>query len=67
MTTCQIKRRENEKGKPFSEILIEHEGRHYCSHVWWILDDDGHARAAQIQDFHRRQARPFSPLTSDLP
>lgn len=64
MTEVRIKRRENEANKPFSEIFIEHDGRHFYSRVWWSLDDTAQARAAQLQDFLRRQARPFAaPLT----
>lgn len=42
--------------RPFSEVLIVADGRHYCTRLFHTVDDSPHARAAQTQDFLRRQA-----------
>lgn len=46
--------------RPFSEIKITTaDGRHYLSRVPWAVPDSPHTRAAQLQDFLRRQGRPL--------
>lgn len=42
---------------PFADVFITAAGRHYYSRLFHTLDDSPHARAAQAQDFLRRQNR----------
>lgn len=43
--------------RPFSEVFIVAAGRSYYTRRFHTLDDSPHARAAQVQDFLRRQNR----------
>lgn len=43
--------------RPFSEVLITACGVPYCTRLFHTIDDSPHARAAQAQDFLRRQNR----------
>lgn len=68
VTSCQIvqrvtnldRRERLDKPRPFSEVLIVADGRPYCTRLFHTIDNSPHARAAQIQDFLRRQGRPLS-------
>lgn len=40
--------------RPFSEVLITADGKHYCTRLFHVISNDAHARAAQTQDFLRR-------------
>lgn len=55
MTTCEIKQNRSSDGHPFSEIFIVHNDQHFYSRVWFVIQDSEHARAQQIQDFHKRR------------
>lgn len=57
MTEAEIKQRVSADGHPFSDIFITHEGRRYYTRLPFPLTDTPHARAAQAQDFLRRQKR----------
>ena len=45
---------------PFTEILhtVEDETgtRHFCSRVWWVVQDTPHGRGGEIAAFKKRQA-----------
>lgn len=43
--------------RPFSEVFIVALGQSYFSRVFFKIDDSPHARAAQKQEFLRRQNR----------
>lgn len=47
----------HEKPHPFSDVFIVARGVNYYSRLFHTLDDSPHARAAQVQDFLRRQNR----------
>ena len=60
--TVRIEQRErviDGKQCPFSEVFVMQGGRSFYSRLWHTIDDSPHARAAQAQDFLRRQARPI--------
>lgn len=54
-TTTYDRQERLEKPREFSEVLIVADGRHFCTRLFHTLDDSPHARAAQMQDFIRRQ------------
>lgn len=68
VATCTITRRFTHydrqqwhaDARPFSEIsIVLTDGTPYLSRVFYPLDDTPHARAAQIQDFLKRQNAPW--------
>ena len=48
--------------RPFSEVFITARGESYYTRLFHTLDDNGHAREAQAQDFLRRQNAPAPHL-----
>jgi len=64
-SNVRIERRDRigDDGKhyPFSEIFITHNDQVYCTRLFYPLDDSPHARAAQFQDFLRRQRQEMVP------
>lgn len=47
----------HEDARPFSEVFIVAKGQTYYSRLFHTLDNSPHAKAAQAQDFLRRQNR----------
>lgn len=48
--------------RPYSEVHITARGETYYTRLFHTLDDSGHAREAQAQDFLRRQNAPCPHL-----
>lgn len=59
--SCRIVPRRNKAGHPFCEVLFEfiRDGRqqHALTRYWHSIDDSPHMRAAEVQQFLRRQAK----------
>jgi hypothetical protein len=55
MTTCTIIVHRREDTKHHSEVIIEHDGRHYLSRLPFLVDDNKFNEQHQIVEFQQRQ------------
>lgn len=62
---ADVRIEQRERGAPpsiqrFSEVFITQDGRTFYTRLFHQLDNSPHARAAQLQDFVRRQRQEMS-------
>jgi len=59
VTSVRIERRGGymvDVDRPFSEVFIVADGKHYCTRLFHTVDDTAFARAEQAEQFKRRIA-----------